>query len=99
MKNIKILRLSMGITQRQLSQRIGCHQTTIAKIEAGDRIPSCDLVDKLAVELECKKTDIVDDIYYRSKKMQALYQKLDTKQQDMIISMCNFFVSENRKKI
>jgi len=49
--NVKITRVKMGITQQQLSQRIGVTRQTIGLIEKGEYNPSLQLCVAIAKEL------------------------------------------------
>ena len=47
-KRIKELRLSRGLTQKQLAELIGLQNTMLSFYEVGDRYPSLEILIKLA---------------------------------------------------
>jgi transcriptional regulator with XRE-family HTH domain len=56
---LKILREKMGLTQKQLAERIGVTQTYISKIEHGHiRSVTMDKVIKLAFALETTEEEV-----------------------------------------
>jgi transcriptional regulator with XRE-family HTH domain len=50
--NVERLREAKGMTQEQLGWACGLHQTAIARIESGERVPLLTTVFKLAEGLE-----------------------------------------------
>lgn len=46
--NVPRLRKQIGMTQAQLSQRVGMHPVTLARIETGKLLPNADLLFSLA---------------------------------------------------
>ena len=44
-------RRKLGLSQRELAQQIGCHQTTISEFERGIRSPSLRIRERLAAIL------------------------------------------------
>jgi len=47
-EKIKELRMNMGLTQKQLAEKVGVVQSMIAMIETGQKNPSFDLAQKIA---------------------------------------------------
>ena len=47
-KRLKALRIEHGLTQKQLGERIGLRGSIISFYEVGDRIPSPEIIIKLA---------------------------------------------------
>lgn len=45
-------RLTAGLTQRQLAERIGTKQSSISRLEGGDAQPSFDMLRRLAAALD-----------------------------------------------
>jgi len=45
-------RAKAGITQKQLAERIGTQQPSIARIEAGEKLPSISFLEKIAEALD-----------------------------------------------
>jgi ribosome-binding protein aMBF1 (putative translation factor) len=62
---VKILRIRAKITQAQLAKKAKTSQTVIARLESGNdkRIPSLDLLQRIAYALEVKLT-----VSFESKK-------------------------------
>lgn len=50
---IKLRRKKLGITQRQLAQKVGCGEITICRLEQGENI-GIRLVEKILDELKIK---------------------------------------------
>lgn len=59
---IRSLRQARGLTQEQLAERAGLHPTYVAKIEAGTRLPSLEVLDRLAAALEVPASLVVQAI-------------------------------------
>ncbi|MFT4412242.1 helix-turn-helix transcriptional regulator [Fredinandcohnia humi] len=55
---IKELRSSFGLTQEQLSERIGVSRQTIISIENGRYNPSLELAFKIAKVFQCRIEDV-----------------------------------------
>ena len=49
---LKLHRKALGMTQKELAERVGCVAMTIVKIEAGDRRPSKQIAELLAKSLD-----------------------------------------------
>jgi transcriptional regulator with XRE-family HTH domain len=45
------LRIQRGLTQAQLAEMVGTKQPSIARLEAGDRLPSLSFLEKVATAL------------------------------------------------
>lgn len=59
MKNrIKELRLKDGLTQEQLSKKVGVSRQSIIAIETGKYNPSLELAFKIAKQFNCKIEDV-----------------------------------------
>ena len=54
---IKLRRLTLDLTQRELGQLAGCAATTIRRVEADERRPSRELAERLAVQLDIAATE------------------------------------------
>lgn len=59
--NIKILRKMRGITQEELSERIGVHENTIRLWEKGIREPRSSDIAKLCEVLGCTESELLND--------------------------------------
>lgn len=56
---IRKLRRSKGLTQKQLADEIGVTRTTVAMWESGSSYPRTDLLPKIAALLGCT----IDDLF------------------------------------
>ena len=56
------IRVSRGLSQRKLEQLSGVSQQTISRIEKGVPLWKVNTASKLAKVLECKVSDIMDDV-------------------------------------
>lgn len=56
--NVARIRESKGLTQEQLGWSSGLHQTAVARIESGDRMPTLPTIFKLAAGLEVPPADL-----------------------------------------
>lgn len=60
--HLRSLRQARGLTQEKLAELAGFHPTHIAKIEAGERMPSLDALLKFAVVMELPVTALVETL-------------------------------------
>jgi transcriptional regulator with XRE-family HTH domain len=56
---VRELRQKLGLTQIDLSERLGLPQSRISEIESGARSPTLVTILRVALALECKPTDLV----------------------------------------
>lgn len=56
---VRELRQKRGLTQVDLSERLGQPQSRISEIESGARAPNLVTILRLAVALECKPTALI----------------------------------------
>lgn len=56
--NLKVIRENAGLTQKELSQRIGISRSTYTNIELGEKNPSLNVALKLKNELNYYNDDI-----------------------------------------
>ena len=47
-KNVAKLRVSLGLTQSQLAEMLGTQQSSIARLEKGEKIPSLEFLNRIA---------------------------------------------------
>ena len=59
--NIARLRVSKGLTQTELAERLGRVQTAISKWECGEATPPASLLPKLAEVLGCTVNDLFEE--------------------------------------
>ena len=58
---LKEFRLSKGITQEELAEKLSVGQNTISQWETGERIPRVPTVLKLAEVLDCSVGDLLGE--------------------------------------
>jgi transcriptional regulator with XRE-family HTH domain len=51
----------MGFTQDALAAKIGCRWNTVARLETGHRRPSLDMLERLAIVLNCRVGDLLPE--------------------------------------
>jgi transcriptional regulator with XRE-family HTH domain len=56
--NVARIRERKGLTQEQLGWNAGLHQTAVARIESGDRMPTLPTIFKIAEGLEVPPADL-----------------------------------------
>ena len=59
-RNVRRLRLSVGLSQEELAVRAGLHRTYVSSIERGQRNISIENVFALARALGCRPQDLLD---------------------------------------
>lgn len=57
--NIKEKRLELGMTQKELAERVSVDQSMICQIERGTKAPSLPLGIEIAAALKCRIEDLV----------------------------------------
>lgn len=58
-QELRTRRIAAGLTQQQLSERIGVRQSVISLYEKGSNAPSLDVLIKIADTLDCTIDDLV----------------------------------------
>lgn len=59
-KTVRMIRISKGISQEQLSFLCGLHRTYISDIERGTRNVSIDNIEKIAEALDVQPKELLD---------------------------------------
>lgn len=59
MLNLRRIRRAADITQKELAEKVGCMQCTIAGYESGCYVPSLKMVRKLAAALNVEPRDLI----------------------------------------
>ena len=98
-ENIKMMRYSMGKTQKQVANDIGLEQGMYANWETGRKMPSAENLVKLADYFRCSIDYLLnreledgrktyDDYQVKSKKseIQSIYNELDNVKQHMALT-------------
>jgi transcriptional regulator with XRE-family HTH domain len=62
--NVKRRRLTLGMTQHQIADRLDIKQPSYAAIEAGRCNPSLDVVEKVARALDCDPEELLAPISF-----------------------------------
>lgn len=60
-ENVAVLRNRKGMTQRELAEALNVTHGMIAQIERGTKCLTMQLAAKMAVVLECRVEDFLDD--------------------------------------
>ncbi|QQG36722.1 MAG: helix-turn-helix transcriptional regulator [Micavibrio aeruginosavorus] len=60
-QNVRKLRERKGWSQEDLSEYSGLHRTYISGIERGVRNPTIDIVQRVAVALGCRPSDLLKE--------------------------------------
>ncbi len=60
MKNIKDRREALHLSQEDLAAKANVSRVSIARYEAGERIPSVDIAARIAAALGCRVDDLID---------------------------------------
>lgn len=58
-KKLRAARLSAGLTQTELAEKVGCHQKDVSRWEAGQHAPGARTLKKLAVALGCSVDELI----------------------------------------
>lgn len=58
--NIEQRRNDLDMTQAKLAEKVGVTQGAISMIERGERVPSLDVIIKLAEALGCTVDELID---------------------------------------
>ena len=61
MESIRQRRQALGMTQKDLAQKVRVCQSTIAQIETGAQKPSLPVLTWIARALGCKLDDLIDE--------------------------------------
>jgi transcriptional regulator with XRE-family HTH domain len=58
-KNLRETRISLGLSQEKLAQRVGLHRTYVGSVERAERNVSIDNMERLARALNVSLADLV----------------------------------------
>ena len=58
-KELKVLRHSKKLTQRELADKVGMHSNAYAKVEQGKQTPQLETLEKILMVLGVKSSDIL----------------------------------------
>ena len=64
-KKIKELRIKRGLTQEQLSEKIGIGERNLSKIECGNNFVTAETLSNLLIALKVSAKDLFDFDYYK----------------------------------
>lgn len=84
--NIKKLRKAIGITQEELSERIGVHENTIRLWEKGMREPRSSDITKLCEVLSCTESELLNGQSPDEWELRILVNKKGVETVDMTTS-------------
>jgi transcriptional regulator with XRE-family HTH domain len=57
--NVKRRRQELGLTQRELAEKLGVSKPYISQVEAGDNIPTLGVVERFAKALKCSSITLL----------------------------------------
>ncbi len=60
-ENLKYYRKKSGLTQEKLAEKVGMSTSYIGDMEARERFPSAETIDKIAEALNIKTVELFDD--------------------------------------
>lgn len=60
---LKAFRMSLNMTQKQLSELLGVKRSTVSMWEAGRSFPKTDMLPKLAKILNCTVDDLLKNVH------------------------------------
>ena len=91
--NLKEIRKSKGLTQKQVADSIGCSTVVYSRYETGDRQPSIDVLIKLAEQFDItvdqlignKQSDTEQLSEFETSLLSAFRQADDRARQDALI--------------
>jgi transcriptional regulator with XRE-family HTH domain len=78
-QNIKKYRKTLGISQMELADKVGCSTTFIGNIEINRRFPSAININRIAKALDVKVADLFAEAEPESVKVMASKRELKTK--------------------
>ena len=78
-EKLKELRTQAGLTQRDLAREVGITSGFVAQIETGDRIPSLDVLLRLATALQLKRTE--------QEELMTLYEHTQQEKLQRVVSI------------
>lgn len=58
-KRIRLIRRKLGLTQEDLSDKIGIHVSTLGRIERGEMNSPIQTINKIALSLKVKPKDLL----------------------------------------
>lgn len=58
-ERIKDIRLKKGITQKALAKKLGIATNSLSRYEIGERIPSLNMIEKIAIALDIDPLELV----------------------------------------
>jgi transcriptional regulator with XRE-family HTH domain len=76
-KNLKKIRLKVGISQEKLSILVGVHRTTIGELERGDQNPSLINLTKLAGVLNVTLAELLEGVEGEKMSQQQIQKRLN----------------------
>ena len=70
---IRERRKELGLTQKDLSEKIGISRATLCDYESGSKVPSLDNFIRLSRELSCTPNDLLKDYFDINTNMSSYY--------------------------
>ena len=94
-RNIRVLRKANGMTQEELARMIGKTSQAVSQYERESNYPSRATLEKIAVALDVKPSEITDDdiecasvrvVDPRELEVQRLFSQLNDQSRDVLIA-------------
>ncbi len=108
MNRIKDLRNSLGLTQKNIADKLGCNQTAVGKYEREELEPNIEVLCKLADIFNCSIDYIVcreddfgfitsasnSELSHQEERLIQIYRTLSDRDKKMVDNIFNSFVSD-----
>ena len=102
-RNVKLYRKRAGLTQEQLSERLGVSQKHLSIIETGTQFASAGLIGRISEELRVSPGDLFggssDDIIEEIRKSQSFLMSMMRNEMNRYYAILSNEITELRKMI
>lgn len=98
-ENIKHLRESHGMSQKQLAAMLGKSRSAVSQYESGVNIPRMGVIEDIAAVFRVSKSEIlgeslkVDELSVSERELIAAFRSMDEKRQNLILENAKAFAS------
>lgn len=89
---IKRIRIELGLSQEELAYRCGMHASHIGFLERGQRNPTLDTLERVALGLNISLSDLLD---YEQEPKTAVYDETTNK----LVSYIIILTAEQRRQV
>ena len=104
MNRIKELRVNLGLTQKNIAEKLGCNQTAVGKYEREELEPNIEVLCKLAEMFNCSIDYLVcreddfgfiqttgEDYTSAEKRIISIYRSLSEREKALFDNLVNSF--------